>query len=1104
MYNVHLRGAICLVALVLFSVSISSSARAEGVGKILGLFGEVIKNDINRKQQQKQQQRYEQQLRAERQRELDAQREYQISQVKRTQVALKRLGFYKKRIDGDAGPGTQRAINSYIRAFNLTGFQIADYDIGQLERHAASGFSSNKEASEARSGGFDNAEDLRLAKQEGFSTASEWRQAELAGFKNKRKYDAFLASGFSNRVDFESATRVGFSNIKEMAKAQDAGFNDQASYASFLKSGHSNKASYEAALRETARLASNKAQCEADIGLEDWTSAIVSCQVAMSNAPQNDEIRKLNDQALNGSLKLTMKLEEKKSVIEATIKALESPVNNQETDAQRTIRELKIAKFRNELKANNIKLGTILGMKKGGECRAASASEDWTSAKLICAEANKLAPSPQWAELYDKATEMVAAEDARVAKLAAKEASRLALDEAKSDGTRLLNEIELFSGEGGSFANGLNVAQALIGLRSVMDGESAAAIELKAADLSALLEKETDFQSYLKKQKNAVAVATANAAASAKEEAQRNADFLLDFIGKNVTFGQVSDLLSMRGVLDEALASGSLERITLANNDTNALLDRLSLTDERKVHFAKKPAKSVAELDAENLFKAENGLAITDGNRALLEGAPDDVIVLYSKLPSAPHVAVNLLGNVTFVDGVANTCWAHEVSLDELRMRYLGTELGKLGIRTERLLGQCSVPLNNDTDVIILQRKQFLAEPVDKAQKLINRFVGGDFAILYQLNADAFENVISGSAESAELILTEIKADARSGHGLIALPNGSQVMCGVVDSDGEAHQLVLSSISEKLLYLLNGEQSFKPTNLEAAFLDLQKARCGTLYTSAPNMKLVLNALERQSLDHSVLPIWITDQQLASAIDTLKDTANAEVALAAQKKKQFLLDQAEKKQREEGRAQLAAQIATETAAENVRKQALLRQQNEKASSLAFRELEKIIATHISAEPVGSDKRSSIEQTMTKFAGLFPSAASWFVSDAQAEEEARRILERANFSELFPQASRWVRNSKNQKWELDAVEISMVDFGQAVWKKRLLDTVFANTTVQIKNRLLGEYRTFCFQSGMMIDNEFSYIRAPVEGQCNDANAAIQSWKVGNKFTSLWVVN
>jgi hypothetical protein len=107
--------------------------------------------------------------------------------------------------------------------------------------------------------------------------------------------------------------------------------------------------------------------------------------------------------------------------------------------------------------------------------------------------------------------------------------------------------------------------------------------------------------------------------------------------------------------------------------------------------------------------------------------------------------------------------------------------------------------------------------------------------------------------------------------------------------------------------------------------------------------------------------------------------------------------------------------------------------------------------------------------------------------------------------FPELASWYRNSTStsEGWEFVALDSKASDYGTADWKGRPLEVVFTNVSILMKNRLLGENKTFCFSLGLIFDGEFQMYREPIEARCEDAAEPARVWKQAMGFRSDWVV-
>ncbi len=85
---------------------------------------------------------------------------------------------------------------------------------------------------------------------------------------------------------------------------------------------------------------------------------------------------------------------------------------------------------------------------------------------------------------------------------------------------------------------------------------------------------------------------------------------------------------------------------------------------------------------------------------------------------------------------------------------------------------------------------------------------------------------------------------------------------------------------------------------------------------------------------------------------------------------------------------------------------------------------------------------------------------------------------------------------------ALDDKIADYGTADWKGRPLEVVFADISISMKNRLLGEKKTFCWSLGLIFDAEFQMLRDPLEAECENAAEPSLVWKQERGFLSQWV--
>jgi hypothetical protein len=67
--------------------------------------------------------------------------------------------------------------------------------------------------------------------------------------------------------------------------------------------------------------------------------------------------------------------------------------------------------------------------------------------------------------------------------------------------------------------------------------------------------------------------------------------------------------------------------------------------------------------------------------------------------------------------------------------------------------------------------------------------------------------------------------------------------------------------------------------------------------------------------------------------------------------------------------------------------------------------------------------------------------------------------------WPVFTNWLNEKFADHWEIVSFNSETADYGVSNWKDRQLDTAFTRITVQLKNRMLGEYQDACFVAGQI---------------------------------------
>jgi len=462
------------------------------------------------------------------------QAERQASFNRRVQAALKSLGFYTMAIDGDVGPGTQRAIAAYQAAFDVHG-PMDDDALAALEWHAEQGWRS---------------EDERFAAD---------------------------AAGFDDRNTFVDAREGGFASARQYEAARAAGFSDAGSFAAFQQSGASDKVSFEAQLAEAEAAAELTAQCLAG---GDWVEALAICRRASDASPNDAALALALDKALADAAAGLEGNEQQLAGKKAEMTALLAAEDGGDDAAVNALR-VEI----NGLTKTNLLVGLHLQAKN---CNGLVAGQDWDAAVPACYAGTDI--DVLSGEAREQAERLVAelaagrrsAEEGQAAERArlAEEAGRLALAEAMAEANALLDQVNAYAAGGRSFEQGVSIARALVALRTAIGGDDAARITADHAALAELVEADAGFVAARAAMARAQSQASQTALLVARRQAEVMDAFIIAYIGANVTSDKVADLLPVSESLGTALASDNGEVIISAQAGAREQLATLDLMRE--------------------------------------------------------------------------------------------------------------------------------------------------------------------------------------------------------------------------------------------------------------------------------------------------------------------------------------------------------------------------------------------------------------------------------------------------------------------------------------------------------------------------------------------
>ena len=948
---------IAAVAALLLALP-ASQASAQQMNGFINLMGQMIQHDMQERAYKRQLQQ-QQQMRAEqeRQQQLELRRQ-QIALIKRLQTALSKLGFYKSAIDGDAGPGTRAAERKFSAAFDVGQISLTEHDVAAVESYAAAGFRSKDEIIRARRGGFQTRDELLAAEAGGFSNESDFHAAQQLGFNSYDAYNAYRLSGFDSVADFLGARKGGFTDPQSYREAKAAGFSSRATFAEFKRSGLPDRASFEKHLAAQKAVKQATGSCRAD-AIKDSVGVMESCLSAIAlgaNSPEfTAAFSALGDRVSTDLEKLRPEPSDAPKVASAaaTDGSPEAPSAGQYLQHYA---ELQAAK-------------------RGYECGQTFLQEAWRDAERACGKAE------QDGSASAKKLEAQAQHQADLQQQQASEQRRqLAIKAAHKHAEQLIADLGAFAADSGNLSNPIPIAQALVQLKQVDGSDDYDAIEQSVLHLQSLLSKERAFQAYVAEKAKASEIAETNARATATAKLRHAEAFIKQYVAHHILSSHVADLLRLQKKIAGTLAASNPGDILAQQKFAQAELERLGLAKNLSDFEASLPK---AASRPRSVKKAANGLAVTSHDRVLLEGNGKDVVAVGNYTPTAPHLAVNLLGKTVFEHDTADLCWAGGKPSDVRMVDLVIGKLKSLGAQSVRDGGDCTSATQMKMDVILLQRGRFLRTDVLQAKPIVDAFSAGKLKMLANVQWSDYGERAAKDAKESAAIESDVMAGLREGYGILQVANNAHRMCLVVSAtDAKAQQELLSSHRDDLKLYFPHTPEWTVTSLDDAFLGIQKNSCSAVYSDASDLKRLLAGLNRAELAYHVVPRWFTPVDLASAKQKVAEAAT-------NKAKQM----ASRRQEQEAEAKLAASKAADAEKVRAAQQRQLRTRYGEEAKAAFNELSDMAKRYIVSEP--------------------PSG---------------------NFGSLFPLVDKWRSARKADDWEVAHFNADLLDYGTAEWKGR----------------------------------------------------------------------
>lgn len=1004
-----------LMVVMLTGIMGIHAPRAETIGDLLGVFGGLIQQDMQRS----------------RTRQLDRQRAQarQIEQsifAKRLQLALRSLQFYDGVVDGQAGSGTRTALLNYYQ--HIGSSPPNQFSENELLRIEAAADEYLKTASQRP---VEQAVEVEESEEQSITTqiltslspiattdaklnlrlSEEMVWIVIASRNNPGEALAF-AEEYVRYFDSICVSRSGNGNF-----AISIGWMQKQRAREYV-----NEMISQGRLPNDTFLSSGE-----KFGAPAWS--LEKSPLPTSNAVLRNTLLKYNASEFKDSESNShITLEKEFQYISISSADSEKPVGlRKQPDA-------------------NVKPTYILT--KGTLLKKLSSKDDWAEVQAVSGRSGWL--PIKFLEKNDNrnAGQEVNATLADSVGAGTDGVDIIQLDKIRSDARRLIEYVDGFlKAKPGSY-DIASLAQKIAKTQAAISEDSATVLISALAELDREVGKLPGFDLFKKEIEQRKIEAGLAALGDEIKAAKKNAAFLDAYIRAYLTATNMPEMAQLLKATSEELNKNppSLSSLTSINKNVDTLVLRDKLQEfyiQSTSQYVDAKLSTDASLNQTIPHELNSGLA-----KEVIEGNTDELLVFFNAMNTAPNITRNLRGDFIFKDGNARSCFL--VQPDNQNIESIATVIiqQKGGKQVFFETQTCPLASIANFDLVLTMRGDVLKLPSSQSIPFLTDLNKGAFGIFAKIPKAELKDIESSTVEKNKNTENEIISAVRSGFGIIAHPDNANLICIVVANDFEVHK---NAALQNISYFMpetSVEPLVKQMNVDDAFVGFKKHECSAIYGEAKTLAALILASRRDNVPYQIASVWFSEAALA-ALSTKLETEKIRDAKADAAKRVALQDE--------------------------QKLAALREAEEAST------------------------RVSVEAALQAESGAFARAKS----DLLQDQISKMMAGSATWArQSYPLLTQWYAEQNLDGWELISVSASVRDYGTSVWKARALETIFSDIVVVMKNKTLGENRSYCYSLSVIFDGEFDMVREPTEASCDVAAGVQDAWKRGNEFTSQWL--
>ena len=245
----------------------------------------------------------------------------------------------------------------------------------------------------------------------------------------------------------------------------------------------------------------------------------------------------------------------------------------------------------------------------------------------------------------------------------------------------------------------------------------------------------------------------------------------------------------------------------------------------------------------------------------------DDFIVLANLTPSAPHALFDLSGEITFDKKSAAYCFFNNTNLNKLEDVYFKRIfIDKYKIQFFYFQNNCDILKIFENDIIITTAKNLISLKPENFSKFDALYNKKDLRLINFSRSENIQIFFELRKEKSKELKKSILNSEIEGFGSIVLKNDSNELCLVTPKDEKKHLFLINKLNDE--YALTGYDkeydSIKFGSAEEIFIQIQRNNCGFLYTNQTNLKILINAMDKASIEHELISKWFFAKDVEQA------------------------------------------------------------------------------------------------------------------------------------------------------------------------------------------------------------------------------------------------